>query len=150
MCYVSKSNRRESFLLILLILIICDLNYVISFPVDSSNLATISKDLVISDNAIKDSVNDLTQGLKKKKKRKRRKKKKSNNKDRNGLKDIVADLASVFANFLSSVTDVPKDNEAIKVIKIIAESVIRKYVPYPYDNILLELLYIIGQCMIFT
>ena len=135
MYYVSKSNRRESFLLILLILIICDLNYVISFPVDSSNLATISKDLVISDNVIKDSANDLTQGLKKKKKRKRRKKKKSNNKDRNGIKDIVADLASVFANFLSSVTDVPKDNEAIKVIKIIAESVNRKYVSYQYENI---------------
>ena len=123
MCGVFKSKNQKLLLSLLLILLILDLNNVMSFPVDSSDLATISKDLVISDNAIKDSVNDLTQGLKKKRKRKRRKKKKNKKNQRNEIKDIVADLASVFANFLSSVTDVPKDDEAIKVIKIIAESV---------------------------
>ena len=123
MCGVLKSKNHKLLLSLLLMILILDLNYVMSFPLDSPDLATISKDLVISDNAIKDSVNDLTQGLKKKPKRKRRKKKKKKKKERNEINDIVADLASVFANFLTSVTDVPKDDEAIKVIKIIAESV---------------------------
>ena len=126
MCGVFKNKNQKLLLSLLLILLILDLNYVMSFPLDSPDLATISKDLVISDNAIKDSVNDLTQGLKKKRKRKRRKKKKNKKNQRNEIKDIVADLASVIANFLSSVTDVPKDDEAIKVIKIIAESVTKK------------------------
>ena len=43
----------------------------------------------------------------------------------------MAELASVFANFLSSVTDVPKDDNAIEVIKVIAKSVIREI---HYDN----------------
>ena len=126
-----KSDRQNVLLLLLLILLISNLNYVISSPVDSSNLVTVSKHLTQSDNEIQDSGNDLTQGLKKKRKRKRRKKKKNKNKERNGITTLVADMASVFANFLSSVTDVPKDDDAIKVIKIIAESV-RNIKPYKF------------------
>ena len=117
------SDQKHIFLLFMLILLLLNLNYVIPSPVDSSNLETISKDLVLSDYEINDSGNDLTQGPKKK--RKRRKKKKTKNKENNGIKTLVAELASVFANFLSSVSDVPKDDNAIEVIKVIAESVIR-------------------------
>ena len=117
------SDQKHIFLLFMLILLLLNLNYVIPSPVDSSNLETISKDLVLSDYEINDSGNDLTQGPKKK--RKRRKKKKTKNKENNGIKTLVAELASVFANFLSSVSDVPKDDSAIEVIKVIAESVIR-------------------------
>ena len=117
------SDQKHIFLLFMLILLLLNLNYVIPSPVDSSNLETISKDLVLSDYEINDSGNDLTQGLKKK--RKRRKKKKTKNKENNGIKTLVAELASVFANFLSSVSDLPKDDNAIEVIKVIAESVIR-------------------------
>ena len=124
MSKVFSSNRNKLFLLLVLILLILELNYVMPSPVDSSNLATISKDLVQNDNVITDSGKGLTQGPKKKRKRKRRKKKKKRTKERNKIKGIVSDLASVFANFLSSVTDVPKDDDAIKVIRIIAESVI--------------------------
>merc|ERR1712018_596244 len=109
MSKVFNSDKHKSFLLLVLILLILELNYVIPSPVDSSSLATISKDLVQNENVIKDSVHDLTQGPKKKRKRKRRKKNKKKIKDRNKIKGIVADLASVFANFLSSVTDVPKN-----------------------------------------
>ena len=119
------SDKPHIFLLLMLILILLNLNYVMPSPVGSSNLETISKDLVLSDYEINDSGNDLTQGPKKKRKRKRRKRKKTKNKESNGIKTLVAELASVFANFLSSVTDVPKDDDAIKVIKVIAESVIR-------------------------
>ena len=117
------SDQKHIFLLFMLILLLLNLNYVIPSPVDSSNLETISKDLVLSDYEINDSGNDLTQGPKKK--RKRRKKKNKKNKENNGIKTLVAELASVFANFLSSVSDVPKDDNAIEVIKVIAESVIR-------------------------
>ena len=117
------SDQKHIFLLFMLILLLLNLNYVIPSPVDSSNLETISKDLVLSDYEINDSGNDLTQGPKKK--RKRRKKKKTKNKENNGIKTLVAELASVFANFLSSVSDLPKDDNAIEVIKVIAESVIR-------------------------
>ena len=86
---------------------------------------------MLSDYEINDSGNDLTQGPTKKSKRKRRKKKKTKNKERNGIKTLVAELASVFANFLSSVTDVPKDDNAIEVIKVIAKSVISEI---HYDN----------------
>ena len=119
------SDQQHIFLLFMLILLLLNLNYVIPSPVGSSNLETISKDLVLRDYEINDSGNDLTQGPKKK--RKRRKKKKTKNKERNGIKTLVAELASVFANFLSSVTDVPKDDNAIEVIKVIAESVIRLF-----------------------
>lgn len=119
------NDQQRLFLLFMLILLLLNLNYVMPSPVGSSNLDTISKDLVLSDYEINDSGNDLTQGPKKKRKRKRRKKKKTKNKESSGIKTLVAELASVFANFLSSVTDVPKDDDAIKVIKVIAESVIR-------------------------
>ena len=125
------SDQQHILLLLMLILLLLNLNYVIPSPVGSSNLETISKDLVLSDYEINDSGNDLTQGPTKKRKRKRRKKKKTKNKERNGIKTLVAELASVFANFLSSVTDVPKDDNAIEVIKVIAESVIREI---HYDN----------------
>ena len=63
---------------------------------------------------------------KRKKKKRKRKRKKKTYKGANGddpFGNIVSDLASVFANFLSSVDDVPKNDEAIKVIQSIADSV---------------------------
>merc|ERR1712226_604199 len=59
---------------------------------------------------------------KKKRKRKRKQKTLKENKGHDPLGSIVTDLASIFESFLSSVTDVPKDDEAIKLIRIIADS----------------------------
>ena len=41
----------------------------------------------------------------------------------NEPENVVPDLASIFASFLASVRDVPRNDEAIKVIEFIADTV---------------------------
>ena len=113
-----------------------DFHYAVPSPVDTSDITTTSKSVVSKNNAVEEKIEGLEQGAKKKKrKRKRKRKRKGKRKkpkdnDKNDeLGNIVADIASIFASFLSSVKDVPRNDEAISVIEVIADSVsmLQKY-----------------------
>ena len=130
------NNRYKLFLWLTLIVLIVVLNNTASTPVNTSDPAIATKDVNVTESTlIIKSDNGSFQGpqkvsknkkKKRKKKKRKRKRKKKTYKGANGddpIGNIVSDLASVFANFLSSVDDVPKNDEAIKVIQSIADSV---------------------------
>ena len=130
------NNRYKLFLWLTLIVLIVVLNNTASTPVNTSDPAIATKDVNVTESTlIIKSDNGSFQGpqkvskkkkKKRKKKKRKRKRKKKTYKGANGddpFGNIVSDLASVFANFLSSVDDVPKNDEAIKVIQSIADSV---------------------------
>ena len=130
------NNRYKLFLWLTLIVLIVVLNNTASTPVNTSDPAIATKDVNVTESTlIIKSDNGSFQGPQKvskkkkkqrKKKKRKRKRKKKTYKGANGddpFGNIVSDLASVFANFLSSVDDVPKNDEAIKVIQSIADSV---------------------------
>ena len=130
------NNRYKLFLWLTLIVLIAVLNNTASTPVNTSDPAIATKDvnvtestlIIKSDNASYQGPQKVSKKKKKKRKKKKRKRKrkKKTYKGANGddpFGNIVSDLASVFANFLSSVDDVPKNDEAIKVIQSIADSV---------------------------
>ena len=128
------NNRYKLFLWLTLIVLIVVLNNTASSPVDTSDPANATKDVTENTLIIK-SENGSFQGpqkISKKKKKKRKKKKRKRKRKKKTYKgansddpfgNIVSDLATVFANFLSSVDDVPKNDDAIKVIQSIADSV---------------------------
>ena len=135
------NNRYKLFLWLTLIVLIVVLNNTASTPVNTSDPAIATKDVNVTESTlIIKSDNGSFQGpqkvskkkkKKRKKKKRKRKRKKKTYKGANGddpFGNIVSDLASVFANFLSSVDDVPKNDEAIKVIQSIADSVSMKHV----------------------
>ena len=130
------NNRYKLFLWLTLIVLIVVLNNTASTPVNTSDPAIATKDVNVTESTlIIKSDNGSFQGpqkvsknkkKKRKKKKRKRKRKKKTYKGANGddpFGNIVSDLASVFANFLSSVDDVPKNDDAIKVIQSIADSV---------------------------
>ena len=130
------NNRYKLFLWLTLIVLIVVLNDTASTPVNTSDPAIATKDVNVTESTlIIKSDNGSFQGpqkvskkkkKKRKKKKRKRKRKKKTYKGANGddpFGNIVSDLASVFANFLSSVDDVPKNDDAIKVIQSIADSV---------------------------
>ena len=130
------NNRCKLFLWLTLIVLIVVLNNTASSPVDTTDPTNATKYVIVTENTlIIKSENGSFQGpqkiskkkkKKRKKKKRKRKRKKKTYKGANGddpFGNIVSDLASVFANFLSSVDDVPKNDEAIKVIQSIADSV---------------------------
>ena len=130
------NNRYKLFLWLTLIVLIVVLNNTASTPVNTSDPAIATKDVNVTErNLIIKSDNGSFQGpqkvsknkkKKRKKKKRKRKRKKKTYKGANGddpFGNIVSDLASVFANFLSSVDDVPKNDDAIKAIQSIADSV---------------------------
>ena len=130
------NNRCKLFLWLTLIVLIVVLNNTASTPVNTSDPAIATKDVNVTESTlIIKSDNGSFQGpqkvskkkkKKRKKKKRKRKRKKKTYKGANGddpFGNIVSDLASVFANFLSSVDDVPKNDDAIKVIQSIADSV---------------------------
>ena len=135
------NNRYKLFLWLTLIVLIVVLNNTASTPVNTSDPAIATKDVNVTESTlIIKSDNGSFQGpqkvskkkkKKRKKKKRKRKRKKKTYKGANGddpFGNIVSDIASVFANFLSSVDDVPKNDEAIKVIQSIADSVSIKHV----------------------
>ena len=130
------NNRYKLFLWLTLIVLIFVLNNTASSPVNTSDLAIATKVVNLTESTlIIKSDNGSFQGpqkvskkkkKKRKKKKRKRKRKKKTYKGANGddpFGNIVSDLASVFANFLSSVDDVPRNDDAIKVIQSIADSV---------------------------
>ena len=130
------NNRYKLFLWLTLIVLIVVLNNTASSPVDTTDPTNATKYVIVTENTlIIKSENGSFQGpqkiskkkkKKRKKKKRKRKRKKKTYKGANGddpFGNIVSDLASVFANFLSSVDDVPKNDDAIKVIQSIADSV---------------------------
>ena len=130
------NNRYKLFLWLTLIVLIVVLNNTASTPVNTSDPAIATKDVNVTESTlIIKSDNGSFQGpqkVSKKKKKKRKKKKRKRKRKKKTYKgasgddpfgNIVSDLASVFANFLSSVDDVPKNDDAIKVIQSIADSV---------------------------
>ena len=108
-----------------------EFNCAVSTPINTSDITTNSKSVGIKNSLIVEKSESPDQGvtkkIKKKRKRKRRKKQKSkgplNNEQSNERGNVVPDLASIFASFLASVTDVPRNDEAIKVIEFIADTV---------------------------
>ena len=129
---VGATNKKNYlFLLLTLIVIIIQIHFTVSSPIDNTDLALKSEDILAVNNLVIQRDENLVQVQKKKTKRKRKKKRKRKrkkktlreNKGQDPLGSIVTDLASIFESFLSSVTDVPKDDEAIKLIRIIADSV---------------------------
>ena len=100
-------------------------------PINTSDMTTNSKSVGIKNNLVVEKSESPDQGVtkkkKKKRKRKRRRKQKSEgpdyNEQNNERENVVPDLASIFASFLASVRDVPRNDEAIKVIEFIADSV---------------------------
>ena len=123
MCVVKKIHQL--LLLFTLIVVMAQFNCVESTPVDTSDLALYSKSGVAKDNSVTDGDENLMKPQIKKKKRIRKKKKKTSTKDEEEdvLGNIVTDLASIFATFLSNVENFNKDNDAIEVIRTIAEEV---------------------------
>ena len=121
------NNRHKLFLLLTLMALIMNSHYASSSPIDIVDLTTTSKSEVLQSNLIIKSGEDSVVVIRKKGKRKKKRK----GKEEKVIKDekqvpngnIVADLASIFADFLSSVTDVPKNDEAIKVLQTIASTV---------------------------
>ena len=130
------NNKYKLFLWPTLIVLIVVLNNTASTPVNTSDSAIATKYVNVTESTLNiKSDNGSFQGpqkvskkkkKKRKKKKRKRKRKKKTYKGANGddpFGNIVSDLASVFANFLSSVDDVPKNDDAIKVIQSIADSV---------------------------
>ena len=140
------NNRYKLFLWLTLIVLIVVLNNTASTPVNTSDPAIATKDVNVTESTlIIKSDNGSFQGpqkvskkkKKRKKKKRKRKRKKKTYKGANGddpFGNIVSDLASVFANFLSSVDDVPKNDEAIKVIQSIADSVSMRHEMQKYSK----------------
>ena len=130
------NNRYKLFLWLTLIVLIFVLNNTASSPVNTSDLAIATKVVNLTESTliIKSDYGSFQgpQKVSKKKKKKRKKKKRKRKRKKKTYKgangddpfgNIVSDLASVFANFLSSVDDVPRNDDAIKVIQSIADSV---------------------------
>ena len=106
-----------------------ELNCAVPTPINISDITTNSKSVGIKNNLALEKSESPDQGVTKKKrqKRKRRRKQKSKeplyNEQNNERENVVPDIASIFASFLASVRDVPRNDEAIKVLEFIADSV---------------------------
>ena len=157
------NNRYKLFLWLTLIVLIVVLNNTASTPVNTSDPAIATKDVNVTESTlIIKSDNGSFQGpqkvsknkkKKRKKKKRKRKRKKKTYKGANGddpFGNIVSDLASVFANFLSSVDDVPKNDDAIKVIQSIADSVSMSWSTKKYLKDFVFLLTYTNEIFIFS
>ena len=125
------NSHYKLFLFLTLIVLILEFHYAVPSPVDTSGILTTSQSVVLKNNLVVEKIDGSDLGVKKKKRKKRKRKRRRKGKlkkprDKNKkdeLGSIVADIASIFASFLSSVKDVPRNDEAIKVIEVIADSV---------------------------